>query len=92
MPLYDGRVRMRHFLLTVLYVGYLVQVGLLLLLLPWSQAWSSILLELPYRLGIVLDAPAIRGLISGFGLLHLLLLLVELGRGGPFASRDSRAR
>jgi hypothetical protein len=81
---------MLQFLITALYIGYLVQVGLMLLVLPWSTAWSSLLLELPFGVGFVLDHPAFRGLISAFGLLHLLLLVLELARGGPFARRSSR--
>lgn len=71
-------MRVIRFLLIVVYVGYLVNVGLLLLLLPWSAAWSTILTWIPYRVANVLDLPALRGLISGFGLLHLLLLAAEM--------------
>ena len=79
----------RRFLLTLLYVGYLVQVGLMLLVLPWSRAWSGLVLELPLEFGVFLDTPAVRGLISSFGALHLLLVLIEIGRGGPFRRHES---
>jgi hypothetical protein len=71
-------VRAVRFVIIVAYVGYLVNVGLLMLLLPWSAAWSTILTWIPYPLVTVLDLPALRGLISGFGLLHLLLLAAEM--------------
>lgn len=65
-------------LVLLVYVGYLVHVGLLLLLLPWTDAWAALILRLPLHLAIVFDNPAVRGAISAFGGLHLLLLLAEL--------------
>ncbi len=61
----------------VVYVGYLVHVGLLLLLVPWTDIWSVLILDLPPKLAFVLDAPAVRGAISAFGVLHLMLLAAE---------------
>lgn len=71
-------VRALRLFLTVVYASYLVNVGLLLLILPWSEAWSHFVLLVPYRAAIILDIPAIRGAISAFGFLHLALLLFEL--------------
>lgn len=65
-------------LLIFVYVGYLVQVGLLLTLLPWSQAWGTLVSSVPPWAMGPLDQPFVRGLISGFGALHLLLLSAEL--------------
>ena len=76
-------VRWLRLLMIVLYIGYLVQVGLLMLLLPWSAAWPMLVLRVPPRLVSVLDNPAIRGIISGLGLLHLLLVAFELGIARP---------
>ncbi len=64
-------------LVDVLYVGYLVQVGLMMVVLPWSDAWSSLILRLPPAVAIVLDAPPLRGAITAFGLIHLGFLLLE---------------
>ena len=44
---------------TILYIGYLVQVGLLMIYLPWSAAWSLLLLRLPLQLAAILDHPAL---------------------------------
>lgn len=57
---------------------YLVNVGLLFVLLPWSQAWGRVLTQLPLSSAALLDTPWVRGLISAFGLLHLLLVVWEL--------------
>jgi hypothetical protein len=79
---------------TVVYIGYLVQVGLLMLYLPWSPAWSLILLRLPFPLAAVLDLPALRGAVSAFGLLHLVVVAAELAAAGPWAGtgRSDRAQ
>ena len=64
--------------LMVVYASYLTNVGLLLVLLPWSDAWVRLVVLTPPKIGFVLDSPAFRGAISAFGILHLLLLFVEL--------------
>ncbi len=71
-------VKLLRFVLVVAYVGYLVHVGLTMLLLPWNSAWPLLLARMPPAAAAVLDDPAVRGAISGFGLLHLLLLAAEL--------------
>lgn len=60
------------------WAGYLVYAGLAMLLVPWSELWPGLIRQLPPDLGIVLDHPAVRGAISGFGALHLLLVVREL--------------
>jgi len=62
----------------MLYVGYLVQAGLAMLLLPWSPLWEHLVAQTPPLLSSLLDLPALRGAISGFGLVHLLLVATEL--------------
>jgi hypothetical protein len=69
-------------MLIVAYVGYLVQAGLLMVMLPWSEAWSVMLVRLPTSLAAWLDSPAIRGVVTAFGVLHLMLLALELWPSG----------
>jgi hypothetical protein len=64
--------------LIVVYMGYLVNAGLLLILLPWSAAWGLLLTRFPTSLAVALDAPWIRGVLTAFGVLHLLLVAWEL--------------
>ena len=71
--------------LLVLYIGYLVQVGLLLIVLPWSQTWTILLLRLPAPLMALLDNPALRGGLTAFGALHLGMIALEFGRVGGSA-------
>ncbi len=73
----------------VIYASYLTNVGLLLMLLPWSEGWGRFVLLVPTGIGMILDAPVFRGVVSAFGFLHLVLLIGELlnpprpMRGGP---------
>jgi hypothetical protein len=71
-------VKLSRFALIVLYMAYLINVGLLLILLPWSSTWGRLLTSLPIHLAWVLDQPWVRGLIAAFGGLHLLLVTWEL--------------
>jgi len=71
-------VRALKLILMIVYASYLTNVGLLLLLLPWSDGWSRLVLLTSPWLGVVLDHPIVRGLISSFGFLHLALLVIEL--------------
>jgi len=71
-------VRLRRFLLVVLYMAYLVNTGLLFILLPWSKAWGLIMTGFSPVAAAMLDTPWFRGLLSAFGVLHLMLVLWEL--------------
>ena len=71
-------MKLARFFLIVLYMGYLVNAGLMLILLPWSRAWGLLLTSFPPHTAIVLDSPWVRGLLAAFGVLHLLLVAWEL--------------
>jgi hypothetical protein len=73
----------------VLYAVYLTNVGMMLLLLPWSELWAHAVLLLPYRVAVVLDLPTVRGMISAFGALHLALLLIDVVAPGGIGHRHS---
>jgi hypothetical protein len=76
-------------LLTVIYGSYLTNIGLLLMLLPWSEGWSRFVLLTPPQIGVFLDAPTTRGVLSAFGFLHLALLIAEIVSTGLKADRRS---
>ena len=67
-----------QYVLTILYVAYLVNAGLLLVLVPWHPVWPILLLNIPQPAAAVLDQPWLRGMLSGFGILHLLMAVAEL--------------
>jgi hypothetical protein len=85
-------VKALRFLLLILYAGYLVNVGLLMVMLPWSAAWGQIIAQFPFAVAAFLDAPWLRGMLSAFGVLHLLLVVWEIVSPGPSAvSRQVRS-
>lgn len=59
-------------------MGYLVNVGLTLILLPWSRVWGLVVTRFPTASASVVDSPWFRGTLSAFGALHLLLVVWEL--------------
>jgi hypothetical protein len=67
-----------RFLAIVVYIGYLVNVGLLFVVVPWSQVWGLVLTMCPTRMAAVLGLPWVRGALSAFGALHLMLVVWEL--------------
>ncbi len=81
-------VRVLRITFMVLYASYLTNVGLLLVLLPWSATWSRFILLLPPKVAVVLDSPFIRGGLTAFGVLHLLLVLAELVVPSREAQKD----
>lgn len=71
-------MRWLRFGFIVVYSCYLVYAGMTLILLPWSQLWPRLILHLPHTLAYYCGFPAVRGIISAFGVLHLFLLAFEL--------------
>jgi len=71
-------VNLLRFLAIVVYIGYLVNVGLLFIIVPWSNVWGLLLTMCPMKFAEVLGLPSVRGVLSAFGVLHLTLVLWEL--------------
>jgi hypothetical protein len=85
-------VRLLRLIPVVIYASYLVNIGLLLILLPWTEGWSRLMLMIPPGWASILDNPALRGAVSAFGCLHVVLLTAELVcpvRAGSATSSDS---
>lgn len=61
-----------------LFILYCTTIGVALLFLPWSPGWDRLVLNLPFDGLRWLVAPAARGAISGFGLVHLVWSVHEL--------------
>lgn len=56
-----------------LFIVYCLEAGLFLVLAPWTDAWERIVLLLPLAgLRLLFAVSWVRGLISGFGLVHLV--------------------
>lgn len=58
---------------TLLFVFYCVEVGVFFVIAPWTATWDRLVISLPVPLlhELYLD-PAIRGAVSGFGIVHML--------------------
>lgn len=70
-------MRLFRFLAVLLYVGYLTQVGLLFVVVPWSDGWAALILKAHPAVSWWLAEPFVRGALTGFGVLHFVLLLLE---------------
>ena len=69
---------MKDRIAALIYLFYLFETGLFLLLVPWSSLWEGnyFLTELPL-LGPLCLNPFARGAVSGIGFLHLLVGVFE---------------
>ena len=76
--LYHAPVRIGRFLWVILYATYLIHVGLLLTLAPWSPLWGQVVTWVPQPWSTWLALPAVRGALTGTGILHLLLAAAEV--------------
>jgi hypothetical protein len=63
----------------ILYVVVCLEVGIFLLLVPWSAVWErNYFLEAYPSLRAILLAPAIRGAVAGLGLANIYMGLSEV--------------
>lgn len=57
----------------MLFVVYCAEAGVLFTLLPWTGLWEGALAQVPGLGNPTLGLhPILRGLVSGFGLIHLV--------------------
>jgi len=57
----------------ILFILYCIEAGAILLLLPWGGGWDRLMLHISSpRLQEYLSMPVVRGLVSGFGVVHLV--------------------
>jgi len=80
-------------LFRVLFVIYCLEAGIFLTLSPWTDGWGRLALLVPF--GPARDAflhPALRGLLSGFGIVHLIWAVHDVDlfvRRRPHRESDS---
>ncbi len=79
---------MARFLRVVLILIWL-ELGLILILLPWTAFWDNnyFLDRYPILIPVLLN-PYLRGAISGLGLMDAVLALEAFRRGSPIATRS----
>lgn len=69
----------------LLFAAYFIEAGLLLTFVPWSGFWDhNYFAEVIPLVGVVVRASAIRGAVTGVGVITALAGVVELA--GLFAS------
>jgi hypothetical protein len=74
----------------LLYVAFFLEVGLLLVVLPWSGFWERNYFAMSWpALRELLTNNFIRGAVTGLGLVNLYAGFVDLAR--VFAARPSSA-
>jgi hypothetical protein len=75
IPLWLGAIELVLFVVLRLYVGIIV------FLLPWRPIWSdNSLLNRWTLLGTILTSGAVRGIISGLGLLNIWIAITAIFR------------
>lgn len=60
------------------FVAYCTMAGIVLTVIPWTLGWTQMLSYLPFAGAGVLKLPLARGVLSGFGLVHLIWGLHDL--------------
>ena len=65
----------------VFFALYCVEAGLFFLIVPWTRMWTlNPLLHSSATLSMFAGNPFIRGFVSGFGVVHLLIAANDLIR------------
>ena len=53
---------------------YCLEAGLFFTIAPWTRVWTmNPLLHSNLTVGMLADNPFVRGLVSGFGVIHLII-------------------
>ena len=67
--------------LALFYALYCLEAGLFFTLVPWTRVWTlNPWLHNSVTVGMLADNPYIRGFVSGFGVIHLIVGVRELMR------------
>lgn len=74
--------RAAHIAVVLLITFYLCAAGWFCVLAPWTRYWAArVVPGAPIWLSAWLDLPALRGALSGFGVLHFVVAASWLNRG-----------
>lgn len=60
--------------LPLFFALYCLEAGLFFTVVPWTRIWTmNPLLHSTLAMGMFVDNPFVRGFVSGFGVVHLLI-------------------
>ena len=77
--------------LPLFFALYCIEAGLFFTVVPWTRIWTmNPWLHQNLTIGLWADNPFVRGFISGFGIVHLLLGMKEILRLSRARRREKR--
>jgi len=86
IPVPEPEYRWYHKMSAVLLITFCLEIGLFLLIFPWTDSWeNNYFAALAPRLRQYWDNLYVRGAISGLGIINLYISLVEVFRLRRFA-------
>jgi hypothetical protein len=66
---------------TLFFALYCLEAGLFFLIMPWTRLWTlNPLLHSNVTMSLVAGNPFVRGFISGFGVIHLIIAVKDIVR------------
>ena len=70
---------------------YCLEAGLFFTVVPWTRLWTmNPWLHQNLTIGLWIDNPFVRGFISGFGVIHILLGVKDIVRLNRARRRESQ--
>lgn len=68
------------FISRILFIVYCVEAGAVFFFIPWGAAWDRTVVQMPSaELRSILLHPTFRSLITGFGIMHLIWAVNDIG-------------
>jgi hypothetical protein len=76
--------------LPLFFALYCLEAGLFFTVVPWTRLWTmNPWLHQNLTLGLWIDNPFVRGFVSGFGVIHILLGVKDIVRLSRARRRES---
>ena len=88
VPVPRRSYRWYHKISAVLFITFCLEIGIFLLVFPWTEYWeSNYFSHLVGRLELYWDNSYIRGAVSGLGAVNLYIAFLEMFRLRRFSKR-----
>ena len=77
--------------LPLFFALYCLEAGLFFTVVPWTRLWTmNPWLHQNLTIGLWIDNPFVRGFVSGFGVIHILLGVKDIVRLSRARRRESQ--